>query len=160
MFIRPRYVLYFGCFRRSQLLQIIVNGLASGVGSRQSELDGIIHDGMLSPYANTVSVTVSHAAGVPAVVVSGPPNSRAVVQLVFYDPSSHDVAIAKGENRGRTIPHRNIVKDIVLLGWWEGGTAEFALPGGFEQTRSRGWDVAILVHKGRGGPIVGAARLN
>ena len=42
------------------------------------------------------------------------------VWLVRYDPRIVQVAIRRGENGGRTLPHRNVVRELVRLGGWNG----------------------------------------
>ena len=130
---------------------MIVNGVANGVGSRQSELKSLLQEGKTSPNASTVNVAVVDGQ----VTVSGPPGMRAIVQLVRYDPRNHDVAIRRGENGGRNLPHKNIVRDLVVLGWWEGGELKFPLP----EMENNDLKAAILVQKGRGGPVIGAAKV-
>ncbi|KAI0030790.1 thioredoxin-like protein, partial [Vararia minispora EC-137] len=133
--------------------QVIVNGLANGVGSRKGELSSLLADGASSPYASTVTITASAAQ----ITISGPASTRGIVQLVFYDPTTYDVYVQRGENRGRTLPHRNIVRELLVLGWWEGGELSLPLPdlpGGTEGLRK-----AVLVQRGRGGPILGAAKI-
>ncbi|KIP04703.1 hypothetical protein PHLGIDRAFT_182804 [Phlebiopsis gigantea 11061_1 CR5-6] len=131
--------------------QVIVNGLSNGVGSRQSELQNLVRDGEASPHASTVTVTILNGQ----VMISGPDDVRGIVQLVLYDPGTHNIVIARGENRGRNLPHRNIVRDLLVLGWWEGGNTEFPLP----ILEENGLRAAILVQRGRGGPIVGACKV-
>jgi len=130
---------------------VIVNGLANGVGSRKGELSSLLEDGKTSPHAGQAAVKVADGQ----VLVSGPTDIRGIVQLVLYDPANHKVQIRNGENRGRNLPHRNIVRDLVILGWWEGGELTFELP----EMKNNGLKAAILVQKGRGGPIIGAAKV-
>ncbi|KAI0319602.1 thioredoxin-like protein [Amylostereum chailletii] len=134
--------------------QVIVNGLANGVGSRKSELQSLLREGQAASPLPTgpLSVTLTSPNHI---TVRGPADARALVQLVLYDPTTHDVAIARGENGGRTIPHRNVVRELVVLGWWEGGELSFALP----ERPADGLNAAILVQKGRGGPVLGAVRV-
>ncbi|PZP06806.1 MAG: DUF1223 domain-containing protein, partial [Sphingomonas hengshuiensis] len=58
------------------------------------------------------------------------------------------------ENGGRTIPHRNIVKQLVNVGQWSGKAASFALP-----AAPAGLKTAVLVQNGKGGPILSAAKI-
>lgn len=127
-----------------------MNGAANGVGSRQSELKSLIQDGKSAPNASTVNVSIADGQ----VTVSGPMSMRAIVQLVRYDPRNHDVAVQHGENRGRNLPHKNIVQDLIVLGWWEGGELKFPLP----EMANNDLKAAIIVQKGRGGPIIGATK--
>lgn len=76
------------------------------------------------------------------------------VLVVFYEIQPEDVKIWRGENRGETLPHRNVVRDMEAIGEWKGGEEEFGLPAG-----RKGLEMAILVQAGRGGVIIGAARV-
>src|SRR5215469_13040224 len=67
-----------------------------------------------------------------------------VVVLVRYDPNLVQVPIQRGENAGRTLPHKNVVREVADLGAWRGGARTFALP-----APSRpGLKTAILVQQG------------
>ena len=87
--------------------------------------------------------------------ISGAEGVRGIVQLVLYDASTHSVPIPRGENGGRSLLHRNIVRELLVLGWWEGGKMDFLLP----QQKDDNLRAAILVQKGRGGPVMGACRV-
>ena len=69
-----------------------------------------------------------------------------------YDPRSIAVPVKAGENSGRTLPHRNIVRELVKLGRWSGGADSFLLP----QPTRPGLATAALVQIGTGGPIIAA----
>ncbi|TMV42603.1 DUF1223 domain-containing protein [Thioclava sp. BHET1] len=71
-----------------------------------------------------------------------------------YDPREIDVRITAGENRGRTLPHRNVVRELVSLGSWSGGAEGFALPASHDAALQS----ALLVQEGTGGRIIAAAR--
>ena len=90
-----------------------------------------------------------------AVTVGARPGTRGIVQLVRYDPRSQVVDIGRGENRGEHLPHRNIVRELHVLGWWEGVELSFQIP----EMPADGLSAAIIVQKGRGGPIIGAAKV-
>lgn len=90
-----------------------------------------------------VSIGAARAAG------------AATVWLVSYDPRVLDVPVRAGENGGRTLPHRNIVRSLSALGQWSGAGASFTLPAAANGVYRR----AILVQQGKGGPIVAAARI-
>lgn len=80
---------------------------------------------------------------------------RSTVWLVRYDPRSRNVPIRAGENAGKTLPHRDIVRELVNLGDWAGPAASYALP----SPREPGLATAILVQRGTGGPIVAARKI-
>jgi hypothetical protein len=88
-------------------------------------------------------------------ILASPPLPReADVWLVRYDPRVLQVAIARGENAGRTLPHRNIVRQLIRLGGWLGPARTYALPGSPDPA----WRTVILVQT-PGGPILTDARL-
>jgi len=74
---------------------------------------------------------------------------------VRYDPHVRSVPIRAGENGGRTLPHRDIVRDLLRLGDWSGRSASLAIPAAHEP----GLSSAILVQQGIGGPIIAARRI-
>nr|MBA2466509.1 DUF1223 domain-containing protein [Sphingomonas sp.] len=76
------------------------------------------------------------------------------VWLVRYDPRTQNVPIRAGENGGRTLPHKNIVRTLHLLGKWNGSAASFAVP-----TYRGPYRSAVLVQDGPGGAILAARRI-
>jgi hypothetical protein len=93
-------------------------------------------------------------AGRIDILPSPPPPREADVWLVRYDPRVQQVAIARGENAGRTLPHRNIVRQLIRLGGWRGPAQTYAVPGSPDPA----WRTVILVQV-PGGPILTDARL-
>lgn len=79
----------------------------------------------------------------------------ATIWLVRYDPRPIAVPIRAGENGGRTLIHRNVVRSLVRIGTWRGTPVTVALP----SVPDRNLRSAILVQKGNGGAIVAAERL-
>ena len=62
--------------------------------------------------------------------------------------------ISAGENGGRTLGHRNIVKQLTPLGNWTGSAVKFALPAERSSTAR-----VLLVQSGAGGRIITARKL-
>lgn len=127
--------------------QVVVNGRA------------VVNGGAAGPLAQTIARADRGAGGPPVTssagrvtIGAGDAGAPADVWLVRYDPRTLAVPIRAGENGGRTIAHRNIVRSLDRLGVWTGKPASFAVPPG-------GYAAAILVQRGRGGPILAAARL-
>lgn len=130
--------------------ELIVNGAYAVLGSNGRE----------------VAATIAKAGapiGGPDIVRAGTgvrlgtvaAGSRSIVWLVRYDPGTRNVPIKAGENAGRTLPHRDIVRELLKLGDWFGPAATFAFPASAEP----GLATAILVQRGMGGPITAARRL-
>ncbi|MES2055469.1 MAG: DUF1223 domain-containing protein [Pseudomonadota bacterium] len=130
--------------------QVIINGRGAVVGNDPKRLAAAIRD---NARGNTGPV-ITVAAG-KVMIGKGPSSGPATVWLVRYDPRDLVVPIRAGENNGRTLAHRNIVRSLAAIGTWKGGATTLELPaGGDADYRS-----AILVQQGQGGKIVAAARL-
>jgi len=80
------------------------------------------------------------------------PAGGADVWLALYDPRTLEVPVARGENAGRTLGHRNVVKRLERLGAWNGSAVRLTLPDAGVLAR------AVLVQQRGIGPILGAAR--
>jgi hypothetical protein len=79
---------------------------------------------------------------------------EADVWLVRYDPRVVQVPVARGENAGATLPHKNVVTSLIKLGTWTGKSATYRLPPG-AHAHSRD---AVLVQVKAGGAVLAAAR--
>ncbi len=126
--------------------QVIVNGREPVLGSREGELNAAI-----ARNANKSGPEIV-VAGNQVTVGAG--SGNATVWVVRYDPRTIDVAINAGENGGRTIPHRNIVRQLTPLGQWQGRAQSFTVP-----TAPAGLQSAVLVQEGKGGPIIAARKI-
>jgi hypothetical protein len=80
------------------------------------------------------------------------------VWLMAFD-RVHDVAIEGGENRGRTIRYRNVVRTILDLGSWDGKPITLSLPLARLAAQRRD-AVAVLVQRESDGVIVAAERVD
>lgn len=89
-----------------------------------------------------------------AVEVSGSDKAKAFIEVVWYEPHPGAVNVLRGENRGVTIDHRNVVRDLKIIGKWEGGMATLDLPAG-----RKGLKMAVLAQRSTGGHILGAVRV-
>ncbi len=127
--------------------QVVVDGRADVVGQDRRELEALIAREQKSENGPVVSI-----GGNTAMV--GPGAGHAEVWLVRYDPNIVQVPIARGENSGRTLPHKNVVKELVKLGDWSGQQQSFQLP---PAANNRLRD-AVLVQDWPGGAILAAAR--
>ena len=94
--------------------------------------------------------------GQTVVSISGQGSPDGVINLVRFDPTTYEVPIARGENGGRRLAHRNVVKEILKLGSWKGGEQQYLVPVGNATGRL---ETAILVQAGDAGGVLGAARL-
>ncbi|HEX4026034.1 MAG TPA: DUF1223 domain-containing protein [Rhizomicrobium sp.] len=127
--------------------QVVVNGRADIVGRDKGALEALI-----AREANISAPEVHIAQG--AVTVGAGAQSHSQVWLVRFDPNIENVPIARGENGGLTLPHKNVVKQLVKLGEWNGKQTSYAVPAAGQP----GLREAVLVQSGPGGAIVAAAR--
>jgi hypothetical protein len=128
--------------------QVVVDGRADVVGADRNAIERLIGSQKLD---GRPSLQVSAGA-----INLGPgpaPPGGADVWLVRYDPRTIEVPVARGENSGRTLPHKNVVRALVRLGAWTGRAERLALPMGDASLKS-----AVLVQTGAGGPILTALR--
>ncbi|MEO6718038.1 MAG: DUF1223 domain-containing protein [Novosphingobium sp.] len=125
--------------------QVVINGRGDVVGSDRSQLGRALYD-------------FDRGAGGPSLVLSGEAvrvdgiGKNAVLTMIRYDPRILQVPIRAGENGGATLPHRNVVREVMLLGVWNGGSHAFHLPG----ARQTGLKIAVLLQQGPAGPILAA----
>ena len=129
--------------------QVVVDGQAQAVGSKADRVDKLVRDAARTP-RNPPDIQF---AGDRRVYVGSarPPKGGAEVWLIRYDPREQDVAVKAGDNKGQTIPHRNVVREVVRLGGWRGKPAAFRLPPASEE----GLKTVVLVQAGHGGRMLG-----
>jgi hypothetical protein len=130
--------------------QVWVNGRTTILGSDKAELNAAI-----ARAGAFQTPPLSIRGGRLAVAAGAAPKGGADVWLVRYDPRTVQVAIRAGENGGRTLPHRDIVRDLVKIGRWTGAAQSFALPGGAPAPLKS----VVLLQGGSGGPILDALRI-
>jgi len=130
--------------------QMIVNGRGALVGGQRQQVQAALkrfdrgNGGPEIASANGRVMVGKAAARKPA-----------TVWLVRYDPRVVNVAIRAGENGGRTLPHRNIVRSLQKLGQWKGDAVSFALPASGNSI----WRSAVLVQQDSLGPVIAARRI-
>ena len=129
--------------------QMVINGgRQTIVGNNRQQLEASIASARRSagPQITLTGGRVSIGAASSA--------KPSTVWVVRFDPRVNNVPIRAGENDGRTLPHRNIVRQLTAVGAWSGAASSFALPANPNPI----YRTAVLVQSGRGGPIVAAAR--
>ena len=138
--------------------QMIVSGQAAFVGV---DADKAYQQIGLAAQAQTtvIDLKTSPNEGGPDLVdlsvrVSNPKNAKLRDANLYLAVTESELStnVARGENAGRTLAHRNVVKQLVRLGSWDGAAERLPLPpaGGLAR--------AVLVQKRGEGPILAAAR--
>jgi hypothetical protein len=123
--------------------QIVVNGARDTVSDR-SEVERLI---AASHLAGPAIATQGNVVFVSAAAAQGDTD----VWLVRYDPRTIQVPVARGENEGVTLAHRNVVHELTRLGAWTGQAAHFPI-----SAAPAGLATAVLIQKPHGGAILAA----
>lgn len=129
--------------------QVVINGRADVVGVNLAEIEKTART---TPAPTGPGLTLSADS---VTIAAGPRPARpAQVWLVRYDPNIVQVPVKRGENTGKTLPHRNVVRELTKLGAFDGQAMTLRLP----PARLANLKTAILVQAGPSGPILAAAR--
>jgi hypothetical protein len=128
--------------------QVILNGRAAIVGNGPGELQSAVSNMATVARGPTIS-----SDGASVTISAG--KGSGTVWLVRYDPRIQNVAIGSGENSGRTLPHRNVVRDLKKLGEWQGKAMKAPLP----HSTNANWKSVVLVQKSPVGSIFAAQRI-
>jgi hypothetical protein len=136
--------------------QMVIDGRSDAVGSNRGAVEAAI-----TAAAANVHVAVAFAgdAGtgysvrLPETALDAP----ATVWLVLYD-RSHETAVKRGENTGRTIRNSNVVRELIELARWDGAATEIPLDIAPELTAGRD-ACAVIVQQDDAGPVLGAATM-
>jgi hypothetical protein len=129
--------------------QYWINGRQTVLGANTLRVSQLIDQADLSggPPLTVAGSNLTVGAG-------NAPRGGADVWLVRYDPRTIQVAIRAGENGGRTIPHRDVVRQLIRIGRWNGTPQTIVLPG----DAADGLKSAVLIQAGAGGPILAATK--
>lgn len=128
--------------------QMVVGGRASIVGHDLDAVREVVARDAAVPYALAIDLKPGSAT----IRAGETPSGAADVWVVRYDPRAVEVPIRRGENGGRTLPHKNVVHDLALAGRWTGEALTLSLA-----PAPSGLRTAVLVQVARGGPILAAA---
>jgi hypothetical protein len=133
--------------------QVVVDGHVQASGARPDRVDVLVKDAVKAvrdpPDIRFLS------GGKRVDVGSGrAPKGGAEVWLVRYDPREQDVAVKTGDNKGKTIVQKNVVREVTRLGTWRGRPSTFRLPAPSED----GLKSVVIVQGARGGRILGVAQ--
>jgi len=130
--------------------QVVVNGKVAGDGVEPGEFAALVSRGERGAGAPSIGFS----GGAVTVGRGAAPAGGAEVWLVRYIPRTVEVAIRRGENAGHTLSYTHVVREMVLLGKWQGEAAAFPLPAGSDP----GLAEAALVQADGAGPILAAAK--
>lgn len=98
--------------------QIVVNGSAETVGSREGQVKKLVNS------AQAIGkITVKPDTGTLHIALPAIAAGNYTLTLFTFD-TAHTQAIPSGENRGRTVTYTNPVTAKVNIGQWDGQTKE------------------------------------
>jgi hypothetical protein len=131
--------------------QIVVQGTLQGTGSDRQTIAKKIKaarkmssvDVQLQRNDNTVQVLLADA--------NRPVNAD--IHMVIYD-KEHTTDIRRGENSGKSITNRNVVRSVKKIGSWTGSETSMSLP-----LDDNGDACAVIIQSRATGAILGAATI-
>lgn len=130
--------------------QVVINGRRDVVGATPGEIEQAA--ARTAPLGGGPALTL--ATDRVTLAAAARPARPAQVWLVRYDPNTVQVPVKRGENTGKTLPHRNVVRELIKLGAFDGRAETLKLPA----PTNPALKTAILVQAGPGGPILAAAK--
>jgi hypothetical protein len=136
--------------------QMVIDGRHNVVGSHREEVREAI--GQATLRGKPLAVEFTEEDGGKIVIPAGhSPDGGATVWLAIYD-GLHETEVTRGENRGKTLKNRHVVRELEELAVWTGDRLEIPLDLARVAALGRA-GCAILVQQGRTGPIIGAAAM-
>jgi hypothetical protein len=108
--------------------QVVVNGIKPIVGSDRDKIESVVAKSVNN---GALPVTVGvNETGATVTVEVGPAAGAVSSAEVWLLPvaKAREVAIGRGENKGRTITYANVVRGMTKLGDWSGPPARFEVP--------------------------------
>jgi hypothetical protein len=132
--------------------QLIVSGAAQASGAKPEAVEKLLREAGRAP---TDPPEMTWRNGGRVAVGSGKRlRGGAEVWLVRYDPRSQDIEVKDGDNKGKTVVQRNVVRQLVPLGVWTGRAAVYKLPTPSED----GLVTLVLLQGAKGGRVITALK--
>jgi hypothetical protein len=111
--------------------QLIVNGLAHVVGSREDAISAAITSTGATIRQDRVPVKLSSAGGDILISAGAAPDKAdfrdGTIWVALYTRSVN-VDIGRGENLGRKVTYTNVVRQLISAGRWEGEAVSYRIP--------------------------------
>jgi hypothetical protein len=142
--------------------QAIVNGSAHVIGSDLSSIQSAIGATAKADGVMSVPVKMTQAGKLLTVSIAASAESSAATHgEVWICSISKEVPIliSRGENSGREITYHNVVRNLMKVGDWNGGSGSWTVP--IESVVREGADGAVVYlqdgSRDKPGPMLGAA---
>jgi hypothetical protein len=130
--------------------QVVIAGREQASGAKAEAVETLVKAAAKAP-ANPPDMEFVGDGGRVAVGSGPAPRGGGEVWLVRYDPREQDIAVKRGDNRGQTLVHRNVVRELVKLGPWNGRPRLYRLPASSDDALK----TVILVQGAKGGRVIG-----
>ena len=130
--------------------QIVVDGSSQAAGADSKKIDALIRQAQRAKAPPPPMRFARH--GKVAIGAGRTTRGGADVWLVRYDPANQEVVVKRGENRGKTLAQRNVVRQLVRLGAWYGKPHTYTAPPGKPGDTLK---TCILLQSVKTGHIVG-----
>lgn len=129
--------------------QVVVGGRVQASGAKAEAVEDLVKTAAKTP---SNPPDMEFVGKTRVAVGSGPaPRGGGEVWLVRFDPREQQIAVKRGDNKGQTLVHKNVVRELVRLGPWAGKPKLYRLPA---QTDD-GLETVIIVQGAKGGRILG-----
>src|SRR5947207_5487954 len=135
--------------------QIIVDGMVDVVGSREAQLEAAISGRRADMRDLPVSVSASPEAVHIGVGSVAEKSSNDATVWLLHVLSHASVRVAAGENKGRNMDYRNVVRDVRAVAIWKGQPLSLDVPRA-DQGLAPYDSLAVLVQEGGYGRVIGA----
>jgi len=138
--------------------QMVIHGMAQSVGHDRSGIELAIDGASMKADAD-LALTVEHSSpGVATVRIPASDIERPADVLMFVVDRSHTVAVAAGENSGKSLTYYNVVRSIDRIGSYDGTAGEHEVALGADSMA--GHDLCVVVVQEPGpGAVLGAVAL-
>ncbi len=137
--------------------EMVIDGIGHDTGRDPRLIEALLAQAQsLSPRRATPQLSRaasgSIAVSLAAFALEG---GSADVTLAIYD-RRHSTSVARGENQGRKLENFNIVRQLEVIGRWDGSPASWSIAAHRVQ-HTQG--VAVLVQRADHGPMIGCNKL-
>lgn len=129
--------------------QMVVAGRVQASGAKAEAVEDLVKTAARAP---TNPPDMQFYGNGRVGVGSGPvPRGGGEVWLIRFDPREQEIAVKRGDNKGQTIVHRNVVRELVRLGPWAGRSKLYRLP----PATGDDLETVVIVQGAKGGWILG-----
>lgn len=138
--------------------QVVVNGVVDGSGPDKDAIQGTVRQARDLGKARQFNIYMDAndtEIRIDTDLQEAPPHA---IYLATYDAKDQTVKVAKGNNKGKKINHRNVIRELKQVGEWRGGNLTVTMPYP-RSALSQDSGLVAFVQEGPGGPIIAATKI-